>query len=458
MLLDQNNKNSSTVHPSSIHLSLLIFTNLQLQPNIMLSSSFRLRRRGTYTTSSSIIAIIQSNLFSFILFIILIIIIIIPFTINTDTKINIIHDNTFGQHNYNNCNNNIINNNNNPFISTSTRTNDNDIHHDQQKQYPQIVWLMTFPNSGTSYTLRYVSTTTNTTVGTNYEQEIKYGKSIPIYPSTSTSTSSINNNSTISTTSTGPFILSNRKSIPNHYILTKTHCSGYCNDCPIDKYITNQYEFHEGCATNILSKPNPNLKFMTKELYHYKIQIPKVVRLIRDPFSNVVSNYHHWLGKKQSSLQENEFTKDANGFQTYCKMYNALFYTQIKKEKKKKGSMYIQHLFGNMKDLLKDVPCHQFFYRYVQWHNNANIVTKGIPTLIIHYEDYESSFSETTMKLLDFLNLDKVGLDEPFKMGKSYKDYYSDEQIVAISKFIRHLAQPATLDLISSYLVDKNSQ
>lgn len=422
-------------------------------------SSPRLRRRGTNTTSSYIRTIIQSNLFSFILFILFIIIITIPFTITTDTKINITHDDTFGH------DNNIITTSHsyNSFISTDT----DDIHHDQQKiQYPQIVWLMTFPNSGTSYTLRYISTTTNTTVGTNYEQEIKYGKSIPIYPythphpSTSISSTSISSNNT----STGPFILSNRKRIPNHYILTKTHCSGYCNDCPIDKCITNQYEFHEGCATNILSKPNPNLKFMTKELYNYNIQIPKVVRLIRDPFSNVVSNYHHWLGKKQTSLQKNssdsvidngnEFTKDANGFQTYCKMYNMLFNTQMKKEENKKGSLYIKHLFGNMKELLKDVPCHQFFYRYVQWHNNANSVTKGTPTLIIYYEDYESSFSQTTTKLLGFLKLDKVGKDEPFKMGKSYRDYYSNEQIVAISKLIRHLAQPATLDLISSYLVD----
>ncbi len=419
-------------------------------------SSPRLRRRGTNnTTSSSIRAIIQSNLFSFILFILFIIIIIIPFTITTtDTKINISRENTFGHDKYN------FITDYNSFISTNTDTDTADIHHDQQKiQYPQIVWLMTFPNSGTSYTLRYISTTTNTTVGTNYEQEIKYGKSIPIYPDPHLSISSNN------TSSTGPFILSNRKRIPNHYILTKTHCSGYCNDCPIDKYITNQYEFHEGCATNILSKPNPNLKFITKELYHYNIQIPKVVRLIRDPFSNVVSNYHHWLGKKQSSLQKNssgsvidngtEFTKDAKGFQTYCKMYNMLFDTQMRKEEKKKGSMYIKHLFGNMKDLLKGVPCHQFFYRYVQWHNNANGVTKGVPTLIIHYEDYETAFSKTTTKLLNFLNLDKEGgKDEPFKMGKSYRDYYSDEQIVAISKLIRHLAQPATLDLVSSYLVD----
>lgn len=57
---------------------------------------------------------------------------------------------------------------------------------------------------------------------------------------------------------------------------------------------------------------------------------------------------------------------------------------------------------------------------------------------------------------MSFLELDRASKElhfyEDFKAGKSYQDYFTDEERVAISKLIRHIAQPATLDLISHYL------
>lgn len=79
-------------------------------------------------------------------------------------------------------------------------------------------------------------------------------------------------------------------------------------------------------------------------------------------------------------------------------------------------------------------------------------MTKDLPTLVIHYKDYENSFEETKEKIFDFLELDQVGINAHFKKGKSYRDYYTDEQIHDISTFIRKFSQPATLRLLSQYL------
>jgi len=76
-----------------------------------------------------------------------------------------------------------------------------------------VAWLMSFPNSGTSYTLNLVREASNKTTATNYalEGEIKDQPSVPA----------------ISSSSGGPFleIIPNRTTdLPSRYILTKTHC------------------------------------------------------------------------------------------------------------------------------------------------------------------------------------------------------------------------------------------
>lgn len=44
-----------------------------------------------------------------------------------------------------------------------------------------------------------------------------------------------------------------------------------------------------------------------------------------------------------------------------------------------------------------------------------------------------------------------------FKGGKTYRDYFSKDQQKAISKLLRKVAVPQTLDLISKYLTDEEA-
>lgn len=75
----------------------------------------------------------------------------------------------------------------------------------------RVAWLMSFPNSGTSYTLHLIRETTNTTTATNYalEGDIKDEESVPA----------------IAGSEEGPYlelIKTIKTTIPNKYILTKT--------------------------------------------------------------------------------------------------------------------------------------------------------------------------------------------------------------------------------------------
>lgn len=77
-------------------------------------------------------------------------------------------------------------------------------------------------------------------------------------------------------------------------------------------------------------------------------------------------------------------------------------------------------------------------------------------TLIIHFNDYETKFDQTVNQIVDFLDLDMVVNEKDipsFQHGKSYRDYYTAEQIIAITKLIRYLAHPETLGLIKAYLI-----
>lgn len=86
---------------------------------------------------------------------------------------------------------------------------------------PDIAWLMSFPNSGTSYTMRLVQAVSNTTAATNYAEECKQDSAGRV--------------ATLFDSPSGPYlrqqVLDGGMPLPKRYILTKTHCGGRCVHC-----------------------------------------------------------------------------------------------------------------------------------------------------------------------------------------------------------------------------------
>jgi hypothetical protein len=101
---------------------------------------------------------------------------------------------------------------------------------------PQIVWLASYPNSGTSYTMTMVQRATNLATATQYGGEVVTTVPVdqqhvqedptPVLPLTSPN---------------GPFWdahgkVGTKRSLPTKFIMTKTHCGGRCVNCPASEY------------------------------------------------------------------------------------------------------------------------------------------------------------------------------------------------------------------------------
>jgi len=292
------------------------------------------------------------------------------------------------------------------------------------KDRPAIAWLLSYPNSGTSFTMRMTNFDSNTTVAVNYPQEpLHLGHDIePLYNSSKV-----------------PFILNPNMSLPSKYIMTKTHCAGYCTHCPPDSYANIKLDvFIERCRASGDKDKDAS--------YNNTIQVEKAVHLMRDPIDNIVSNYRllvkNFQRRKQPRLIK-QFTNDKEGFFKFCLVSDNKW--------RKKDRQIFQEDFHKM----KKIKCHALFYRWTQWHNLAYEMTIDelkIPTLNLAYEEYGSDFDGMKEKLFGFLELDSVQETIPFVAGKTYRDYFTKEERDEIMDMIKHFAKPQIWDMAKRYL------
>jgi len=105
-------------------------------------------------------------------------------------------------------------NNHNNITSSKDNDNNNDFSwEDTSRPRPKVVWLMSYPNSGTSYTMMMVARASNQATASNYGKEVTVPPTPnrPIYPGQWE----------------GPFYRPNpQHPLPKDYILVKTHCGG----------------------------------------------------------------------------------------------------------------------------------------------------------------------------------------------------------------------------------------
>jgi len=141
-------------------------------------------------------------------------------------------------------------------------------------ELPEVAWLMTFPNSGTTYTLKLIQQYTNTTTATNYgnEQSV-HGTTIPVHPWL------VN----------GPFLRHPTWQQPPRYILTKTHCGGTTISPSPEDYIETVRSFEIGCRSGNKVVNDTRVAAIT-----YSMDVPKrAVHLIRNPFDVSIPMRRH---------------------------------------------------------------------------------------------------------------------------------------------------------------------
>lgn len=309
----------------------------------------------------------------------------------------------------------------------------NNLRHKRIHDGPQIAWLMSFPNSGTSYTLNLVSTVSNMTMASNYGWE-HYGSDgtpVPLFDK-------------------GPYWLNpNTTHRPSKAVLTKTHCGGYCHNCHVKKFIETPRSFLMHCAmAQDVVWSNETQDFKAISHVYDTDNVDRAVHLIRDPLDNMVSRYHlgiHKVTKANKTDLIERYTYTPEGFKNYCEDQSDIWDEQT--------SNYVDQA---VLKLITDIPCHMDLFRYIQWHNLAFFATEEflkIPTHILHYEEYNHSFHETMQSLLEFLELPNTGVIEPFESGKSYRDYYTRPQIEALHNATMKLSSSTTWHHLKRYFV-----
>jgi hypothetical protein len=143
---------------------------------------------------------------------------------------------------------------------------------------PNIAWLMSFPNSGTSFTLHMTREASNTTTATNYAME----GDVRDLASTQVIEGKAGEN--------GPFLelIKNRYSNIPHTILTKTHCAGFCSLCgPRKLWFETPRTFLRGCLSGTRAVYGQNGLEEIDVIYD-KSLVTKAIHIYRHPLDNIV--------------------------------------------------------------------------------------------------------------------------------------------------------------------------
>ena len=175
----------------------------------------------------------------------------------------------------------------------------------------------------------------------------------------------------------------------------------------------------------------------------------RAIHLLRNPFDNIVSNFHLERNEKKKMGRQDWLQRYPNtilGFKTYCQDLDSRHTME---------ESTIRFLPPSIVQLFSHVPCHAAFFIFIQWHNLALQVQQHLhlPTLYIYYEDYDRDWNGTTKKMIDFLDFTPVEENiPPFVRGKNYTEYYTASERNASRILMKRLADPLTFDLLRRYL------
>jgi hypothetical protein len=70
---------------------------------------------------------------------------------------------------------------------------------------------------------------------------------------------------------------------------------------------------------------------------------------------------------------------------------------------------------------------------------------------MLHYREYNDDFHATLGSMLEFLDLPNTGAVMEFQPGKSYRNYFTAEQIAAMGNATRRLASFDTWEHLKRY-------
>lgn len=305
----------------------------------------------------------------------------------------------------------------NPPLTERRRPVSADEFFKEPKQSLSIAWLMSFPNSGTSYTTKLVRHVAETMTASNYGTESLNGTSLAVYDDQPT----------------GPYwldpALHPEYTVPRDFVMTKTHCGLRCIICGPSRYAETLFSFRRRCLSG-KRVTNDRIDYVSYPSHRVK----RAIHLIRNPFDNIVSRFHL---ERHSGKTATEYPSTEEGFRRFCEVQDAMHIAEEQRT---------SFLDSDLLAVLEQVPCRHDFVRYIEWHNLAFATTADmeIETYVLHYDWYATRFNETTDELLRFLHLERKAEPEPFVLGKVYTEYFTTQEQGAVRVVLQSMASTTT--------------
>jgi hypothetical protein len=295
----------------------------------------------------------------------------------------------------------------------------------------KVSWLISFPNSGTTYTIHNTEQVSMHSTATNYAMELHYKDEIlPVRP-------------TEDNIANGPWQRNNTLPMPP-MALTKTHCAGYSDRAALQNSIISAERFLNGCAgsSQYVDAQDRSNHTKLRSNYQHKDLVKSVIHLIRNPFDNVISRMHHGMKIRQKRIGfsdeiTHKFMESPEGVMRWCAISDKAFWMEREVPKTITNANKLRLIPFDV-DLLLKVPCHSEFFRYVEWHNAAirMIEEEKLPSMVVYYEDYETNYNQTVDSILEFLDLSREAPPLPFKAGKTYRDLFFPEETQRATKHL----------------------
>jgi hypothetical protein len=308
-------------------------------------------------------------------------------------------------------------------------------------KWPRVAWLMSFPNSGTSYTIAMVSATSKKSTATNYG-----GSGVENEPDENVNCPVLHGSD-----GNGPFWLDPETSKPktDEYAMTKTHCGGYCSICKPSTYVETTRSFEVACRSGTRRGEEVHNETQTEAVTYKDDVVQRAIHLIRNPFDNLVSRLHldieKWETKGDREGKVWNFTSDREALKVWCKQMD-----ESHQEEEQDFRLIDNELYA----LGDGLPCHAEFFRYIQWHNKAIEVARNLklPVLYLYYENYTTNFDETVGTVLDFLNLENVAPAPEFYKGKHYDHYFEPHESRMGARLIQKMATAEAWQVVKHYV------
>jgi hypothetical protein len=359
----------------------------------------------------------------------------------------------------------------------------------------QLVWLVSFPNSGTSYTMMLVERASNRSTATHHGREVAntQGWSTPVSGDDGG----------------GPYwegtvhLRGRLRALPLRHVLTKTHCGSRCVNCGPETYRTSLPAFVQDCqrttayTTTAPASGSSSSKSSVNLLTNWVplTRVAKVLWLMRHPLENIVARYHlerrNWLRKAAAKdpvarRMAPFLYNNATGFQHWCRYldetFDAVPFVADPEEHESNNHMGVLPW-----SLWSRTPCRGEFYRYAQWHNRVGQMLLGDdhangtdatatmtppvlhdrPVLHWYYEDYaqesSSGGANATLpvdRLLEFMEQERVGPIKEFRqpMPVYRSTHYSDAERRRIWRVLQALATPDTWQRLQVYYEDHRQE